>query len=201
MQRRDFLRLGAKKAAEVAGQMASQRLAWQAESWLRPPFAQTELEFLLACTRCDSCVEACDFDVLFKLPANLGPSVAGTPAMDLLNRGCHLCEDWPCVRACEPEALTLPHRDNGAPPPAAKLAGARINPDTCLPYAGPECGACAHSCPDRSFHCVWAHAKCASASWAVTRRWPAVWLEKSATRSRRSVCSNQAAKKEGASMT
>ncbi len=147
MQRRDFLRLGAKKAAEVAGQMASQRLAWQAESWLRPPFAQTELEFLLACTRCDSCVEACDFDVLFKLPANLGPSVAGTPAMDLLNRGCHLCEDWPCVRACEPEALTLPHRDNGAPPPAAKLAGARINPDTCLPYAGPECGACAHSCP------------------------------------------------------
>ncbi len=147
MQRRDFLRLGAKKAVEVAGQMASQRLAWQAESWLRPPFAQTELEFLLACTRCDSCVEACDFDVLFKLPANLGPSVAGTPAMDLLNRGCHLCEDWPCVRACEPEALTLPHRDNGAPPPAAKLAGARINPDTCLPYAGPECGACAHSCP------------------------------------------------------
>ena len=147
MKRREFFRLGAQKAAEVAGQLASQRLAWQAESWLRPPFAQAELEFLLACTRCDRCVEACDFDVLFKLPADLGRSVEGTPAMDLLNRGCHLCEDWPCVRACEPEALTLPHRDNGDSPAPAKLARVRIDPETCLPYAGPECGACADSCP------------------------------------------------------
>jgi ferredoxin-type protein NapG len=23
----------------------------------------------------------------------------------------------------------------------------RIDPETCLPYSGPECGACAHSCP------------------------------------------------------
>ena len=143
MKRRDFFRLGARKAAEVTAQLASQKVAWHAEAWLRPPFAQEELNFLLACTRCDKCIEACDFDVLFKLPADLGRTVAGTPAMDLLNWGCHLCSDWPCVKACEPEALKRPHQSNGL----VKLARVRIEPDACLPYAGPECGACAHSCP------------------------------------------------------
>ncbi len=143
MKRRDLFRLGAKKAAEVTAQLASQKVAWHAEAWLRPPFAQEELNFLLACTRCDKCIEACDFDVLFKLPADLGRTVAGTPAMDLLNRGCHLCSGWPCVKACEPEALKHPHQGNGL----VKLAQVRIDPDACLPYAGPECGACAHWCP------------------------------------------------------
>ena len=143
IKRRDFFRLGARKAAEVTAQVAGQKLAWQSESWLRPPFAQDELDFLLACTRCDKCVEACEFNVLFKLPANMGTTVAGTPAMDLLNRGCHLCSDWPCVKACEPGALKLPDQGNVL----AKLARVRINTDTCLPYSGPECGACADSCP------------------------------------------------------
>jgi ferredoxin-type protein NapG len=83
--------------------------------------------------------------VIFKLPARYGIEVAGTPAMDLANRGCHLCEDWPCVTACEPHALSLP-----APEPiegAPRLANLQIDTDVCLPYSGPECGACADSCP------------------------------------------------------
>jgi ferredoxin-type protein NapG len=143
MKRRDLFRLGARKAAQIAYRVAGGKTAWRAESWLRPPFAKEEPAFLLACTRCDKCIEACPHDVLFKLPERLGRRVAGTPAMDLLNRGCRMCGDWPCVEACEPQALLIPN-----PPVArARLARARIDPNTCLPYLGPECGACADACP------------------------------------------------------
>ena len=147
MKRRDFFKFGVGKAVETASRLAAGKIAWRAENWIRPPFAQPEAEFLLRCTRCDKCVEACRLDVLFKLPERLGRLVAGTPAMDLFNRGCLMCEDWPCVGACEPEALKLPDQEGETPRPLPRLAVARINPNTCLPYLGPECGACADACP------------------------------------------------------
>ncbi len=147
MDRRDFFRVGARKTAEISYQVASDRAASRAHRWLRPPFAVDELDFLLACTRCDKCIEACPHGVLFELPARTGLQAAGTPAMDLLNRGCHLCRDWPCVTACEADALKLPGQGDGSPPAVPKLARVRIDPEICLPYSGPECGACADSCP------------------------------------------------------
>ncbi len=76
---------------------------------------------------------------------------AGTPALDLLNKGCHLCEDWPCVSACEANALLLPvqtdEEDRQISPPLPTLAKAVIDEKNCLPFSGPECGACISSCP------------------------------------------------------
>ena len=145
--RRDLFRLGGQKAAEIASQLASAKAAKRAEGWVRPPFALDELDFLLSCTRCDKCIEACPHDVLFALPERAGRHAAGTPAMDLLRHGCHMCTDWPCAAACEPDALKLPEADADQPPAAPKLAVATIDRTTCLPYSGPECGACAGSCP------------------------------------------------------
>ncbi len=148
MKRRELFKLGAQKTAKVAFELAGEKAARRAGNWLRPPFAVKELDFLIDCTRCDKCIEACAPGVLFKLPARHGLQVAGTPAMDLLHRGCHLCDDWPCVNACEPGVLKLPETDEDSAQPALpKLARVRINPEACLPYLGPECGACADSCP------------------------------------------------------
>ena len=147
MKRREFFRLGAQKTARAALRLAADRAARRATRRIRPPFALEEPDFLLACTRCDKCIEACDYDVLFKLPAHHGLQAGGTPVMDLLNRGCHMCQDWPCVKACEPGALKLPALDGDAPGPPAKLARAGIDVNVCLPYLGPECGACRDSCP------------------------------------------------------
>ena len=113
LKRRDLLKLGARKAVEITSRRAALKAAREAENWIRPPFAIEELDFLLACTRCDKCIEACPPGVLFKLPAKWGIKAADTPAMDLRVRGCHLCADWPCVAACEPEALKFPARENG----------------------------------------------------------------------------------------
>jgi ferredoxin-type protein NapG len=145
--RRDLFRLGGQKVVEIASQLATAKAASRAEGWVRPPFALEELDFLLSCTRCDKCIEACPHDVLFKLSARAGLQAAGTPAMDLLQYGCHMCADWPCVAVCEPGALRLPEGEAGQPPAAPKFAVATIDRQACLPYLGPECGACADSCP------------------------------------------------------
>lgn len=147
MDRRGFFRKALRKTGETVVQHADAQARRRAAHWIRPPFALDELEFLLACTRCSDCFEACTYQVVFPLPARLGAQVAGTPAMDLLNRSCHLCEDWPCVSACEHHALKLPETSDNDPPSLPSMALAWIDTDRCLPYSGPECGACASSCP------------------------------------------------------
>lgn len=148
--RRDFFRFGVSKAVDMASQVTAAKIAMTATPWIRPPFALAEPLFLDACTSCGKCAEACTYGVLFDLPASVGGKAVGTPAMDLLKRGCHLCEDWPCVSVCEPGALKQvdPDEDDEEPRPLPpKFARVSIDTDTCLPYAGPECGACAYACP------------------------------------------------------
>ena len=147
MDRRAFFKLGAEKISKTAVKLVDDKVKKRAGRWIRPPYAIEELDFLLACTRCNKCIEACPHDVIFKLSAMLGVQVVGTPAMDLLNKGCHLCEDWPCVTVCEPKALQFPEVEEGETVPYTKIAYAEINTETCLPYSGPECGACESSCP------------------------------------------------------
>ena len=146
MDRRDFFRRGLGKATEVAVKVADKKVSDRAKHWIRPPYAIAELDFLLACTRCNACIEACPHDVIFPLSARLGANVASTPALDLLKKGCHLCDDWPCVTACEPKVLVLAEKNEQGEISLPKFAQAEINIETCLPYSGPECGACAASC-------------------------------------------------------
>ncbi|MEH6811238.1 MAG: 4Fe-4S binding protein [Motiliproteus sp.] len=152
MDRREFFKLGLNNVAKATLNEAERRAKKKAQRFIRPPFAIDELDFLLACTRCNACIEACPHQVIFPLSVKLGVQEAATPALDLLNKGCHLCQDWPCVTACEPGALLRPleaSEEEEEPIPAAvsPLAKASIDPGRCLPYSGPECGACQGSCP------------------------------------------------------
>ena len=142
MERREFFRRGLQKAASHSASAISR--AQKTLRWVRPPHALPEMHFLVTCTRCGDCVSACPHQVIFKLPEKTDRLAAGTPALDLLKRGCHLCPDTPCVTACEPGALIIPDGEN---PPPYKLAIVTIDEEVCLPYSGPECGACSGSCP------------------------------------------------------
>ena len=146
MERRAFFRSALQGVSKAIVAEVEKRAEIKAMRWIRPPFAKAELAFLLACTRCDRCIDACSPGVLFLLPSRLGPEVVSTPAMDLLNKGCPMCAGWPCVAACEPQALMLPTLQEGETP-TVRLAQVTIDPRHCLPYAGPECGACASVCP------------------------------------------------------
>lgn len=146
VDRRAFFRSALDKGGKTIVEVADANAKKAASHWIRPPYAINELEFLLACTRCGDCIEACPYDVIFALSARMGAKVAGTPALDLLNRGCHLCQDWPCVTSCEPAALRRSESDTDIPLPP-KLANVSIDEQACLPFSGPECGACIGSCP------------------------------------------------------
>lgn len=162
MDRRDFFRQSFGRAAKKAVEVVDTKVAERASRWIRPPFAIPELEFLLACTRCDACIKACPHEIVFPLSPNNGAEVMNTPALDLLNKGCRLCEDWPCVNACETKALIIPqielnpadsndgnegsNPEEAPPAPQPKLAKVVIDEASCLPFQGPECGACASAC-------------------------------------------------------
>jgi len=146
VDRREFFRKSFGKASQAVVKQVDERVSKRAKHWIRPPFAITEIEFLLACTRCKDCISACPHEVIFPLPSRLGVDVVGTPAMDLINKACHMCEDWPCVEVCEPKAL-IKEDDAGVKYNGVKLARVSINTETCLPYQGPECGACESACP------------------------------------------------------
>jgi ferredoxin-type protein NapG len=154
LDRRAFFTKGAGKVAQTVTRHAAEQARKNASRWIRPPFAIEELDFLIGCNRCGDCISACPHGIIFPLSSKLGVKVFNTPAMDLNNHGCHLCEDWPCINACEKEVLNIPELiQNQAKEevsetqiPLPKIAKITINTKTCLPYAGPECGAC-RVCP------------------------------------------------------
>ncbi len=153
MDRRAFLRGASRHAAKTAVDLADQHAEKNAANWIRPPYALPEIDFLLSCTRCNACLEACPQQLIFPLSSSMGMPVVNTPALDLLNSSCLLCEDWPCVQSCEAGALQLvvessaaeDAHERGLKPP--KIANVCIDTQSCLPWLGPECGACAGSCP------------------------------------------------------
>jgi ferredoxin-type protein NapG len=147
MDRRKFFQYALRKATKSVVKKGDAVVTARAGHWIRPPYAIAELEFLLACSRCADCIEACPHDVLFPLAARLGAGVAGTPALDLLHKGCRLCEDWPCVNACETGALQREPAPAGVKDKLPVLARVTIDTATCLPYLGPECGVCVEACP------------------------------------------------------
>ncbi len=157
MDRRAFFTRGAGKIAQTVTNHAAEKARENASRWIRPPFAIEELDFLIACSRCGDCIAACPHEIIFPLSSKLGVQAFNTPAMDLNNQGCHLCENWPCVNACEKGVLKIPElysqeieeasENNSATEKLLpKISKIEINIKTCLPYNGPECGAC-RVCP------------------------------------------------------
>src|SRR5712692_4488244 len=67
--------------------------------WLRPPGAVDEELFLDRCTRCGDCLPACPYGSIKKDVAT------GYPVIFANESPCYLCEDFPCIAACETEAL------------------------------------------------------------------------------------------------
>ena len=128
VSRRDFLRRPRSKAPP------------KLPPRVRPPGAVAEREFLARCTACMDCIEACPHNAIHTLAKHVSPG-AGTPVMVLDARACHMCEGFPCAAACPEQALLVPSE------PVVRYGTVRVDPGRCLPFLGPECGACAGLCP------------------------------------------------------
>jgi len=122
---------------------------------LRPPGALDEFEFLIACTRCDQCIQACPQVSIVRAGAT-SVLAAGTPMVEPRSMPCFLCTSLPCITACPEGALVWPKRKVGDQelegPPAVKMGTARVKPRLCLTYArdgqpAQPCRTCVDRCP------------------------------------------------------
>lgn len=87
----------------------------------RPPGSIRDPErFRQVCTDCGDCIIACPHGTLFRKPRTYGPIL--NPAI----APCHLCEDYPCIQACDVHAL-LPIPEDFLP----KFGHARVDPAKC----------------------------------------------------------------------
>jgi ferredoxin-type protein NapG len=105
---------------------------------LRPPGAIDEIRFLEGCTRCDECRKACPHDAIIHAPARMREA-AGTPMIDADHQACLMCEDFPCITACEPGVLS-----SLVPP---MMGTAKVTEHLCLAHHGTTCTVCSERCP------------------------------------------------------
>ena len=111
-------------------------------TWLRPPGALPEPDFLLACTRCNECATACPHDAIVPLHDHVGPA-ARTPHILPTRMPCYLCDDLPCIAACADGALVpVP-----SGPAGVRMGIAELSPHRCLVSRGQVCEICVQCCP------------------------------------------------------
>ena len=108
--------------------------------WLRPPGALPGAQFHATCTRCTACQEACPHGAIRRLGAEFGPD-ADTPAIIPHETPCYLCQDLPCIAACEPKALVGTDVRDGA------MGTALIDAQKCYAMQGQPCDYCVTRCP------------------------------------------------------
>jgi ferredoxin-type protein NapG len=110
-KRRDFMKqatgLGVIGAAAVAGIYAAPQLIAD-EPLLRPPGAVDEASYLNLCIKCGQCLQVCPYDSILLEDIDGGASM-GMAYIDPTQRGCYLCEAFPCVLACPTGALDHEH--------------------------------------------------------------------------------------------
>ncbi len=109
---------------------------------LRPPGAISEKQFLQACTRCDKCIQACPKDAIQKVPKKMGWIIMDTPFIDPMKVPCVMCDDLPCISACQDEAL-LPV----AAPADVNMGYVILDKKHCVAYGDGFCQQCLIDCP------------------------------------------------------
>ncbi len=102
--------------------------------WLRPPGAVQESDFLERCTKCGDCIDACPHDAIQQ------EAISETPVIFAEDAPCQLCEDFPCIAACETEALV-----DVLGPLDVQMGIAKVSHRECT--AGHGCNACVSKCP------------------------------------------------------
>ena len=114
------------------------QMKWGSEFVHRPPHAVVESEFLAGCTRCADCIEVCPPNAIFNATDEFG-LIAGTPIINAEEQPCIMCDDLPCVHACEPGVLRFE-----AP---LQMGLAEINEEQCFAFQGKQCSECVTHCP------------------------------------------------------
>ena len=148
LSRRDFLKLRRRSAPIDA---RSSIVSWMIQPAqetprarshslpiMRPPGAVAEPQFLDRCTRCGDCLTACPHDAIVNAPER-SRRAEDTPMIDPSIAPCYMCDETPCIPACETGALL--------PTAPLKMADAQVKRPDCLAHMGQACSVCVGHCP------------------------------------------------------
>ncbi|MHC5064978.1 MAG: 4Fe-4S dicluster domain-containing protein [Planctomycetota bacterium] len=113
-------------------------------SFLRPPGALAEADFVESCSACDDCIKACPKQAIRKAGTEFGEALAGLPIIIAEDTPCWMCKDLPCITACETGAL-----HPVSEPAAVRMGLAVVNLDACYSALGSICESCQEACPVR----------------------------------------------------
>jgi len=119
---------------------------------LRPPGAVPEEEFIGLCIKCGQCLQVCPYDSI-KLEDIDGKVGVGMAYIEPRERGCYLCEAFPCILACPSGALDHEHDSIEFVHMGVAVVH---NPDGCLAKTGKPV-------PDGAIDRIYEHTKVLSA--------------------------------------
>lgn len=159
ISRRDFFKSGLKSLADSLKETAVILYSKEEEketyksSLIRPPGALPEKIFLDKCTRCNECVKICPEESILKFIKE-GSPLHLTPILKLRESPCVMCEDFPCVKVCEPKALVQLVIPNGM-----KIGTATVDTQICYAWNGQLCDKCIQICPLQG-KAIWADESC-----------------------------------------
>ncbi|MCP5004124.1 MAG: 4Fe-4S dicluster domain-containing protein [Planctomycetes bacterium] len=113
----------------------------RAGSFIRPPGAVNEKEFLSLCTKCDECIRVCPHKSIRRV--NDASDISdGTPVIRPEETPCYLCEGFPCISACREGALVAVEDKSDV-----RMGKASINETHCMAWGAQFCEHCMRSCP------------------------------------------------------
>jgi MauM/NapG family ferredoxin protein len=115
------------------------------ESFLRPPGARTEDEFLRLCIRCGACFKVCPQNAIHPALLEMGPEALWTPRvmprLGWCDPACVLCSNNCPTTALQPLGPAM-KRLRG------RIGTAVVGRGRCIPWRdGRECGVCEEVCP------------------------------------------------------
>jgi ferredoxin-type protein NapG len=110
-------------------------------SFIRPPGALPEREFLDTCYRCGTCIEVCPARAIRKLDSD-DIDITGTPFIDPDIAACTVCEGLECMKSCPSGALKLVDSKYDI-----RIGLARVDRAVCLRETGQDCTICVDECP------------------------------------------------------
>lgn len=138
VNRREFLQL-AISAGVMLGIGGIARSASRDVSFVRPPGALPQKEFLARCIKCQKCIDICPTLAIQSVTVIEDLANAGTPQMNFIRGICDFCME--CTPVCPTGALQPISKD------AAVLGTAVVLPDICIAFTWEGCTKCYHSCP------------------------------------------------------
>lgn len=103
-----------------------------------PPCSGQRDNFLKKCNGCEACIIACPHHSL-TMKEILPSDTTSIPVIEPELNPCYMCDNLPCVNACETGALSLTNTNN--------IGLAAIKQKQCFAHNGQVCDYCFDHCP------------------------------------------------------